>query len=367
MRIAIICENFPPATFEGGIAHYSRWLAKSLKLRGHKIYAITSTEYSLPVGDKEKRDKIERIFIKGPWKHVTIRAFKKLISEKKLDALILQYTPASFSLTFRLKWALSRFDCQKITAFHTLWGKDFDRIIGIINLVGCKKIVATNSEIMAILKRRMPFLIRKTYWIPIASNIKKHTCEQHKNSNDSKIISFFGMLYPGKGLDLILNVLEELSQKNNNFCFKFIGGGMLNHESYNKTFLSKIKKRKLINKVELLGLISPEEVSKWLNKSRFVFLPYERGLSDRRGSLMAAIEHQKAILTAPPAVSMKLFKNRENILWPNNPTHSEYVKLAEKLLNDDHLISRLERGAKKLSANFKWENIAKAYESVLIN
>jgi glycosyltransferase involved in cell wall biosynthesis len=367
MRIAIICENFPPASFEGGIAHYSHWLAKSLKLRGHKIYAITSTEYSLPVHSEEKIDEIARIYIKGPWNHHTIIVFKKIIFEKSLDVLILQYTPASFSLTFRLKWAFSRFDCQKIMVFHTLWGKDFDRIIGILNLVGCKKIIATNSEIMAILKRRMPFLIKKTYWIPIASNIKRHNWRKYKNSNDSKIISFFGMLYPGKGLDLILNVLEELSQKYNNFNFKFIGGGMLNHESYERAFLKEIKRRKLIGRVELLGLISPKEVSKWLGISRFVFLPYERGLSDRRGSLMAAIDHGKAILTAPPAVPMNLFKNGKNILWPNRPSQNEYVELAEKLLNDDQMISRLERGAKELSSNFKWENIAKAYESVLLN
>jgi glycosyltransferase involved in cell wall biosynthesis len=220
---------------------------------------------------------------------------------------------------------------------------------------------------MTIMKKRLPFLLRKTFWIPIASNILKTAGQKNENLNDSKIISFFGMLYPGKGLDLILDVLEELNRKDYDFCFKFIGGGMLNQESYERTFLSKIKSRNLTGKVELMGLIPAEEVSKWLNTSRFIFLPYERGLSDRRGSLMAAIEHEKAILTSPPAVAMRFFKNGENILWPKHPSYSEYIELAEKLLNNDQLISRLEKGSKKLSSNFSWKKIAEAYESALLN
>ncbi len=367
MKIAIICPNYPPACFEGGIAHYSRLLANYLKLRGHQVVAITSTEYSYPVANGKESEGVETIFVKGPWNQYTIRAFKKIVLNRKIDVLVLQYSPASFQQSFRLKWAVSNFGCPKITAFHTLWGEGLDRIIGIMNLIGSKKIIATNSEIMAILKRRLAFLLPKTYWIPIASNILKNSNKKNENQNGSKIISYFGMLYPGKGLDLILDVLEGLNQKSYNFCFKFIGGGMLNHESYEKTFRAKIKKRNLNGKVEHLGLISENEVSKWLNKSRFVFLPYESGLSDRRGSFMAALEHGKAVLSAPPIVDMPFLKNGENVLWPNNPSLDEYIKLAEKLFIDDELIRRLEKGAKELSSNFSWEKIAAAYEFALLN
>jgi glycosyltransferase involved in cell wall biosynthesis len=38
----------------------------------------------------------------------------------------------------------------------------------------------------------------------------------------------------------------------------------------------------------------------------------------------------------------------------------------EQMLEDDELVYRLERGAKKLSQNFSWEKIAADYESALI-
>lgn len=365
MKIAIICPNFPPARFEGGIAHYSHLLAKHLTMRGHEITAITSTEFSNSRLNLKQSENWKTIAVEGPWNQHTIESFKEIVSNRKIDVLVLQYSPVSFKASFRLKWAVSNFACPKVTAFHTLWGAGLDRIIGIMNLIGSKKIIATNSEIMTILKRRLPFLMRKTCWIPIASSILKINIEKYDNRNDSKIISYFGMLYPGKGLDLILDVVEELRRKNYNFYFKFIGGGMLNQEFYLKQFHAKIRERNLNDRVQLLGLIPENEVSKLLNRSRFVFLPFERGLSDRRSSLMAAIENEKAILTSPPVIDMPLFKNGENILWPKNPSLSEYIRLAEEMLIDDELIRRLEKGAKKLSCNFGWEKITSDYETAL--
>jgi len=367
MKIAIICPNYPPAVFEGGISHYSRLIATHLLKNGHKVFAITSTEFTLPLSEQKRQDEIKQIHIQGPWNCNTVNYIEKLVKQKKIDNVVLQYSPASFKKSFRIKWALSNFSVQKIVTFHTLWGKGFDRILGALNLVGCKKIIATNSEIMSILTRRLPFLLKKTYMIPIGSNISANNQKPITNQDGVPIISYFGMLYPGKGLNLILDVLEVLKERKQKFVFKFIGGGMLNHEFYETNLQKKIKERSLDDQVEYLGRIPENEVSKWLNKSRFIFLPYERGLSDRRGSFMAAIAQGKAILSSPPVVVMPLLKNGVNVLWPIKASVEEYIKLTEKMLNDDELIRRLEKGAKELSSNFSWDKIAAEYEFALLN
>ena len=105
----------------------------------------------------------------------------------------------------------------------------------------------------------------------------------------------------------------------------------------------------------------------WLNMSRFVFLPYDRGLSDRHGTFMAAISHKKAVLTSPPIVKISALRNGNNVIWPEQPSVEEYFKLTEKLLDDRKLIQKLERGAEILSANFNWAKIAKIYEIALFN
>jgi glycosyltransferase involved in cell wall biosynthesis len=366
MKIGIVCQNFPPAIFEGGISHYSRLLAKALSARGHEVFALTSTEFTKDQKSEEQEAKTHVIRLPGPWNWTTVLDMKKVVLDKGIHALILEYSPASFKSSFRVAWAFSTFPCQKIISFHTLWGGGaHDRLISLLMLLGCNKIIATNSEIMHLLEKHLPFFLKKTYSIPIGSNILPAKFAKEKANDVQPIISFFGMLYPGKGLSLILDVLQELTKRGRCFSFKFIGGGMLGLKSYEDEFRKDILARGLQDTVEHLGLIPAEEVSKWIQASRFIFLPYESGLSDRRGSFMAAISHGKAVLTSPPVVDMPFLRNGVNALWPEISTPAGYATLAEKLLDDEEMLVRLEKGAGELARHFTWADIARDHELVL--
>jgi glycosyltransferase involved in cell wall biosynthesis len=365
MRIGIICPNFPPAAFEGGIAHYSEILALQLSRRGHQVNAIGSTEFARDPESVHLNRKIKMIRVAGPWDWRSVFKIRKLSEDLELDCLILQFSPALYKRSFRLMWAITSFRCEKITSFHTLWGKSLDRLFGILFLLGSKKIIATNSEIVSILERRLPFLLKKTYWIPIGSNIVSRHPLTPEKPDAVPTISYFGMLYPGKGLELILDVLAALKARGYRFNFKFIGGAFQDLEHYEAEFRKKIESKALDDCVEHLGQVDDDVVSNWLNKSRFIFLPYTSGLSDRRGSFMAAIAHRRAVLTSAPVVPMQSIKNRQNALWPEEYTVGAFTKLAGRLLSDDNMIADLERGATKLSSFFDWTKIAFEYECAL--
>lgn len=365
MKIAIICQNYPPARFEGGISHYSALVARSLVQMGHEVHAFTSSEFSEPIKDMAPQFGVEITRIDGPWNHSTVGTIKKVAERKKIDAMVLQYAPASYKTSFRLRWALTRFSCQKVTAFHTLWGQGIDRLIAFLLLLGSHKIIATNSEIMAILERHIPFLLKRTYWIPIGSNILVSRGLNVEKTPSLPIVSYFGMIYPDKGVEMILDVVEAVMRKGLRFAFKFIGGGIIYHSSYHTDFLHKLHRRRLEGVVDYLGLLPSEDVSRWLLGSRFVFLPFDRGLSDRRGSFMAALAHGKPILTAPPVVPMSFIKNGIHALWPDKASVSSYAELFIRLLSDDELLRQLEQGASRLSPNFTWERIASELDLVL--
>jgi glycosyltransferase involved in cell wall biosynthesis len=362
MRVGLVCQNFPPATFEGGISHYTLRLAKALAGRNHEIRAFTSTEFTTSAQGREDIPHLSIRLVPGPWNHITVHEIRRIAAAEKLEALVLQYSPASFRSSFRLTWAATSFPCPKITAFHTLWGGGLDRAMGLSLLMGSDRIIATNSEIMTLLERHLPFLLRKTFWIPIGSNIEP--MEQAAGTPDgieSPVFSYFGMLYPGKGLSLILSTLEGLKNRGHRFRFKFIGGGMLDARDYESQFRNEIEERGLSDRAEHLGLLSERDVSCWLQASRFIFLPYDMGLSDRRGSFMAAIAHGKPVLTSPPVVEMPYLKNGVNVLWPRRPTPEGFIESAETLLKDDRLIRQLEEGAGKLARYFQWNRIAEDY------
>jgi glycosyltransferase involved in cell wall biosynthesis len=366
MLIGIICQNFPPASVEGGISHYSLRLAEALVEQGHRVVAITSTEFTLSSASGERIPGLAIKPVKGPWNQKSVREIRRIAMADPYDALVLQYSPASFKWSFRLAWSIAAFPCQKITAFHTLWGGGLDRLLGLLMLFGCRKIIATNSEVMVLLERHLPFFLCKTYWIPIGSNIQPtaaRTAATH--GSEGPIFCYFGMVYPGKGLSLILDVLKGLKDQGVHFRFKFIGGGMPGAEGLEKDLQREIVEKGLQDRVEHLGLVTQEEASSWIQSSRFIFLPYDSGLSDRRGSFMAAIAHGKAVLTTPPAVEMAFLKNGFNVLWPEKPSAEGFLLIIEKLLRDDGLLATIEKGAAELSRQFQWRKIARDYELVL--
>jgi glycosyltransferase involved in cell wall biosynthesis len=368
MKIGLVCQNYPPASFEGGISHYSAHLARNLNHLGHTVLAFTSTEFLKPTHGSEVASGVRIAPVKGPWDKVSVATIKKIAADQKLDALVLQYSPVSYRRSFRLAWAATRFPCLETIAFHTLWGSGVDRFIAFLLLLGCDKIIATNSEILYLLEKYLPCFLRKTCWIPIGSNILPSGLQDQEQYSDvDGLFSFFGMLYSGKGLNLIVDVLETLKRQGHRFAFKLIGGGgMSEHQQYEKDIGCIVREKKLTDRVELLGRLSEGEVSAWLDQSRFIFLPYESGLSDRRGTLMAAMAHGKAVLTSPPAVPMHFFKNGANVIWPAETSVSAYVNLIEKLLKDDALTTRLGQGAAELAADFSWERITAAHELILL-
>ncbi|MEW6665508.1 MAG: glycosyltransferase family 4 protein [Thermodesulfobacteriota bacterium] len=365
MKIAIVCQNYPPASEEGGISHYSRCLAQGLASRGHEVWAITSTEFTESVEGTRSEDGVRVIRVSSPWNHRTVFEMRDLAAEAKLNALMLQYSPASFGRSFRAAWALARIPCRKITAFHTLWGDHIDRILAILTLAGSSKIIATNSEIMTLLEKYLPVFLRKTYWIPIGSNILPNPIPDYPVQPSIPIVSHFGMVYPGKGLDTALDVLQGLRKSGSQFHFKFIGGTKLDLEGREAAFRKRLATSGLGHLAEHLGLVPAKEVSAWLRRSRFVFLPYDSGVSDRRGSLMAALAHGKAILTSPPAVRIPFLKNGINVLWPPEASVPGYLRCFERLLADDFLVHSLEEGASRLAGQFTWERIAWEHELVL--
>lgn len=365
MRIGIVCPNYPPATFEGGISHYSRLLAEGLAERGHEVAVFVSKEYALPKSIDNTACGINRIWVDKPWNGSAVARIRRIASQIGMEAVILQYAPAIYCKAFRLHWAITRFPCQKVVAFHSLWGKDVDRFLGLMMLFSASKIIATNSEIRSIINRRLPVLRTKTYWIPIGSSISVHPFEPDAPES-TPLIAHFGMLYPGKGTDLILDTLVELAHRRESYTFRFVGGEIIYYQGFRKRLERDIRKRGLQEMVAVTGYIPEKEVSWWLQKCRFLFMPYESGLSDRRSSFIAALLHGKPVLTKSPVVAMPLFKNRISVIWPNITTSKAFADCAQELLHNDDLVRSIGQGARSASRHFNWKRIAKEYDHVLL-
>ena len=364
MKIAIFCPSYPPASSEGGISHYTQRLARNLSGMGEDIVIITGDGYRGNGSDEG----ICVIKFAGEWNRQTAEQMVGQLSSLRVDTVNLQYSPVMYPTRFKFAWEKITSRFQSTASFHTLWGgSKLNYLIALRLLHSADGIIATNSEIMYLLRKYLPFFLKKTYFIPIGSNIEPRDTKidsaqiaaRYSLVPNIPILAYFGMSYPGKGMDLLLDSAHILlTDYKSDFQLLVIGGGISDVPEYREEKSKLTSKLRIKDKVIWTGQIPATEVSALLSLARVVILPFESGVSDRRGSLMAALAHHKPVVTTKPTIPISLFRNGENMIWPGNNDSIALADTVFRVLRDDQLRQKLESGAADLSKHFEWPDIA---------
>jgi glycosyltransferase involved in cell wall biosynthesis len=375
MNVALIEPFYPPARREGGIAHYTQCLARALATAGHPVRVLTSDEHlSEPRADAPPAGVAVEVF-PHPWTRATARKMAAHLRQSGAEFVLLQYSPASYSTAFKLAWPLIRGPFKKAVSFHTLWGgKRINQLIALLLLHGSDFTIATNSEIVFLLHKYLPRGLKQNYHIPIGPNIEPApvaaatiaALRQRLGLRDNAIFfAYFGMVYAGKGLRLLIETAQVAAQQASpDFQLLLIGGGISDDPQAQSELEQWIAQAKLDWHVIRTGQLPAAEVSALLQLSAAVILPFESGVSDRRGSLMAALAHGKAIVTTPPCVPIPFFINGGNMVWPEKPTPEALAELLRKICADPARRRALEAGAARLARSFAWPRIAADHVTV---
>ncbi len=364
LRVAILCPDYPPSSREGGISHYTQCLANHLSKRGVKIWIITNEEYS---GNGFDGD-IQVLKFADDWNRPVVKKMVTELRAKSIDMVNVQYSPSLYSTGFKLAWPYLSKQFISTVSFHTLWGgSKLNRWFALRLLQSADALVATNSEIIYLLENYLPSFLRKTYFIPISAGIEPSDFPDPPNEIAAKyridrgrpLIAYFGMVYPGKGFDLLFQTLRVLlDQFRFDFQIAFIGGGVSDLPGYRDEQEKQGSKFGIGDRSVWTGKIPPAEVSALLSMSELVFLPFDSGVSDRRSSLWAALAHGKATVTTPPVVPIRYFQNGENMLWPLEVKPQTLAEAVYQVHSSSSLRRELEKGAQALASQFSWRQIA---------
>ena len=349
---------------EGGLSHYTKHLSHYLDQLEEKIFVVTNESFQ---GESENRN-ISILKFPEPWGLTRVRRIVKELRLRSLDLVNLQYTPVMYSAQFKFVWYTIARNFPAVVSFHTLWGGSKLNYFAALNLLlASASIIATNSEIWHLLKKYFPFCLKKSHFIPISTNILPRTDNRDYEKIVRKYLSkpskyqlvYFGMPYAGKGISLLLRVTQILIRKYRaDVHLLMIGGGISDEKQYIQEIKRLLVKLEIENRVTWTGKISVEEVSTLLYYATLVVLPFESGVSDRRGSLMAALAHHKAVVTTRPSVPIELFRNGVNMVWPEISDPENYAKTVVQMLRDPEYRRRVESGAAELIRHFDWMDIA---------
>jgi glycosyltransferase involved in cell wall biosynthesis len=112
------------------------------------------------------------------------------------------------------------------------------------------------------------------------------------------------------------------------------------------------------DRVIATGYLEPTEVSRALLTCDVLVLPYVDGASLRRGSLLAAIAHGRAIVTTEPRYPIEGLTDGESVMYVRPHDPAGLADAVQRVLIDTALRARLQARVSEAAKLYTWNRIA---------
>lgn len=224
-------------------------------------------------------------------------------------------------------------------AFYSFRGK-----LKIIFMILFAEKIITTDELNFLELKKLLFIKNRVFKLPTGSNFELNNSDCEMKFIDRFNIAFWGYIMRGKGIQKYISITESFEHEKAKFFF--IGDVPENPTNEEIILKNKILKS---SKITFLGFLQDEELIEKLCHMHIIILPFEDGLSERRGSFMLAMQLGRVVITTTPKVEIKGLVNNFNVLFFSNLEELNHI-LNSYLQNPEHL--------KSISFNAKnWYNL----------
>jgi glycosyltransferase involved in cell wall biosynthesis len=199
------------------------------------------------------------------------------------------------------------------------------------------------------------FAVRWAPWksnsriIPIGSNIPWREADSPEFD-----LSYFGLIRPHKGIEEFLEKASSFKKEMLNAKVAFIGDVPRGYEDYAQIILDRARSEGFEVNVGL----DMHKVSNVLSKTKICFFPFAEGLSERRGSVLAALGNGSLVVGTgfEPNVSVE-FKQAVVITSQDYDLHRIYE------MNEIDAYRGIKDSAQAYCLSRSWNHIAEKYRS----
>jgi glycosyltransferase involved in cell wall biosynthesis/predicted transcriptional regulator len=180
------------------------------------------------------------------------------------------------------------------------------------------------------------------------------------------VLSTFGLLSRGKGIEYVINALPQIVRENSSVLYLIIGEThpevrKREGESYRQLLLDLVESLGLEKNVRFVNrFLSENELIRYLQATDVYVLPYPNREQISSGTLSYALSTGKAIVTTP-------FLHAEEVISNGAALECEFkdpnsiAKSVNALLKDDQIQQRFGKAAYEYSRAMIWPNVAMSY------
>jgi glycosyltransferase involved in cell wall biosynthesis len=179
-----------------------------------------------------------------------------------------------------------------------------------------KAVIMTSAPELHAFARRLPGSRARLKVIPIGSNIPGAPPATRINRS----VCYFGLLMPGKGLEEFLAFARALREAGPSWSIRLIGAVAPGAGAYAASILREAG----ANGIELFLDQAPSRVAELLAETEFAYLPGPGGITERRGSVLAALQNGVHVV-GPVVVDVPDWLRRR-------VTHAATPKAASRLM-----------------------------------
>jgi len=220
--------------------------------------------------------------------------------------------------------------------------------------ISASRIVITTAFEAARFHAQFPGARAKTSIVPIGSNVPFRA--DIEAPRERRTVIYFGQIKPLKGLEQFIELVLVAGAKRLPWDFQILGAPV----SWAKDYLAEMRRKVEGARVEWLLDRGDDEAADLLSRASAAYLPYPDGVSERRGSLIAALGNGAPVVTTTgpdqPADMADV------VLLAGDP--EDACTRIEGLFADGALERRLREAGPTYVGRFDWDDIADRYVDI---
>jgi len=368
----VIVGTFPP--FRGGISNFYQTLYEKLSY-DHDVIAINfSLQYpSILFPGKSQFDNnqksdlnIERII--NSINPISWHKAAKRIIELKPDIVIFKYwmpffAPSFGSIIRLIKKKInikSLVICDNIIPhesrfFDNRLTKYFFKYIDYFIVMSR----SVENDLLSLFPNAKYIYTPHPLYDIFGKSINKEESRSHLKINESKLILFFGLIRPYKGLDLLIHAANVLKQKLTDFKVLAIGDCYENPEPYS----NMIDEHKINDIFDLrFEFVPHNKVSLYFSAADIIVLPYKS--ATQSGIVPVAYHFNKpVIVTNVGGLGEIVQEGKTGYLV--NPDSDEIANSIIKYYTNSDKIN-FKENIKVYNKNFSWDKFVEAIQSIIV-
>ena len=357
----LITGEYPPQP--GGVSDYSRLVACGLVAAGDEVH-VWAPECPAQL---QSDDGVVVHRLPGHFGPRALAALARSIDGSGHSRVLVQYVPHAFgfkamNLPFCL-WLFGRGHSGTAVMFHEVMFPMRvsqplkHNVIGLMTRL-MAMLVARSAERIFVATPLWDGLLRRFVgshnsisWLPVPSNIPVIddsagvVATRHAYSpNGALLLGHFGT-HSGLMGRSVEDLLVPVTQSRYDARILLIGA---NSTNFRDRWVGA--NPELADKVYATGALTPDRLSLALQACDMMIQPYQDGVSTRRGSVMAALAHGRAVVTTTGVATEPLWAQSGAVAMAPVDDHFALQSLIARMLADESERLRTESAAKKLYA-----------------